>query len=136
MSTDARSAASRPRKCRTETTRRSQAAASAGCGAGSNVSVANSCGGTKRLSVNDTGAEVRAGALKLSRSIRSVADVVAAFEAAAGSRAGTVEAVGEDRVAGRRADVDRVEEEAIEVRRRIGRETPADHDRLSGIGCE
>ena len=53
---------------------------------------------TKRRLRNDTGAEVRAGAFKLSRSLRSLADEVAAVDAAETGqmRSGSVEAVGED----------------------------------------
>ena len=75
-----------------------------------------------------------AGVPKLSRSLRSVAHVIAAIDtAAAGPWARSVKAVREDLVGGRRVDVDRVEEESGEVRRGIRREAPADHDRLAGV---
>src|SRR5690349_18212178 len=85
------------------------------------------------VSENDTGAEVRAGAFKLSRSSGSVADEVAAVDAAdtRRMRSGSIEAVGEDLIDARHVDVNVVEEESGKVRRRIRREPPTDDHGLA-----
>src|SRR5262249_37535207 len=117
-SPDGRSAGSRRRRRRARSTRRSRRRSSE-TGARKTTAAVSVWGLRTRTNLqNDTGAEVRAGALKLNRNVlslapASIAHVVAAVRAvAAVDDRATVEAVGEDFVGRRHFDADAVEQEA------------------------